>query len=1613
MNRAKESLTGATSFHSKPLSLGVAFGKLAAVLLLALCYSSGLSAQSSVSSVSNLTCANTPTCDHTSCGFNSCGTPAQPPPSGYWGTLQPADPSCSPLPANRDATSFNTNGRGGLFSSSPWAAAVTIRDNIAYVANGYGVTLFDVGTNPAAPAQVGKWNFVQSGEIYTPMRDVSVPVTAAGTTPVVALVGGGQRQGAITIDVSSPTSPREAYWLQNTDLSQVYAATINGHNYGYLAANASGLVVLNLDTARALNACVDASLAHPTCTGVIANILTGGFGFVRGLDHYMVTSSGNSSGFRIYDIANATAPALQVTGLAGAAGSTMGVTMWKANGHYYVAARQAVAVSSQDTLYVYDATCITTGCTSLGSPLSAKVFNETEGTMFVTASASNGTPFLYLSSDSDNQCPPINTVTKEWLLDMTNPAAPNDISPAGYWAWYYQRNPTGFNYVLGRGGEFNGSYFYRAAYSVFDVHKLAGNQAPVAGFTWSPSLIYPGTPVTFTNQSTGGNLSYAWTFEDGSPSTSTQTSPVVSFPAQTSYPANMVVSLGVSNSAGNNTSIQNVAITNPAPAVSSITISPASPLQCQVVTLTANATGAPTLGYSWTIKNVDSQLAPGGTSTVNPFIWDTKANGVPSGSYRPTVTVTNSSNNAVFSPTQPFTLGALPTLALSGSFPATSDAFTDATVQFHVTAAGATEWNWNFGDNANGGPNSDGYTGWTTDPLNGPNPIHTYNAIGRYTVTVQVRNCVNLGPNVSTADTINVTQTTPLIASFAPIQSVCLLGFCVGQVGIPVGFADFSTGAATYDYDWVGDGSNLDTGHTTPVLSHTYTATGTVHPKLTVRRGAESNSFTFTGGISIGAAEPASLRVSGPGTGAISTPYSFAASASNCTLSGNSTWSVSGGTITGSSTGSSVTVAWPIAGTYLVSVSNPGCANTIGSTSILISGGGGGGGGGGGTGPGTGLSANFSFSPSSPAAGATVSFDGSSSTGSPTTINWAFGDGASAATLTTTHAFTAAGTYSVTLTVSKAGTGAGCFAGVCSSQKVATVTVISSGPPPPPPLDGTIQSASCAATIAGEMCTATTGTGVSMNAKETRGTSYTWDFGDGTGGSGSSVDHTWSIEGEYIVKLTVTAPGITTGTGSLPFNVTGPPPPPVQTVLLPWVTEARGVSPQSSDLYVHNPDTIPVDVTLTFLKRGTPEANPPQVTETIQPGATFYAPNVLPNTFNEQNVSGFVSVSAQTNTPPILTAYNTTTQTAAAAAGQSVAGVTLPVAGSKSANPAPIQDLIGLNTNSSMLSTLGLTNPNAASASYRLQFFDNNGNKIGDSGPTLLTLGGFGQRQFQTKDLATLFGVGGAVTNDYRVELDTATPGQLIPFGSNVNNATGGRSYIAPGSTANSKVYILGAINTAAWQTDLLLANASNSAVASTLSFVRVGVGARPSTPVSLLLSPGQTQRVINPVGGNFHVQNAAGVVTINSTSDSSGLFPLIRAETYNNTTVKNQYRGAVGSFTDADAATAGQTQYVVGLRQDANDATTLWLFNPSSAYSDYDVIIKNLDGTVIRTIADVQMPPGRMLQYTPVQLRLGAAGVPNGFTVQINVKAGSVLSAAQVVNNATQAPSYLRGVTR
>ena len=197
--------------------------------------------------------------------------------------------------------------------------------------------------------------------------------------------------------------------------------------------------------------------------------------------------------------------------------------------------------------------------------------------------------------------------------------------------------------------------------------------------------------------------------------------------------------------------------------------------------------------------------------------------------------------------------------------------------------------------------------------------------------------------------------------------------------------------------------------------------------------------------------------------------------------------------------GPTVSHAFPTAGTYSVTLT---LVDTLGRTASLtraytVSAGGR-------------PLANATASPRNPAPGQVVSFNASASTAAAgrriVRWDWTFGDGTSGSGQIVSHAYAQPGGYTAVLTVTD-------DAGRSDSENV-DVTVGSNVP---------------TATFTASPTRPTPGQTVNFNAAaSTPGTgrtivSYTWDFGDGTTGSGVSVSKTggYAALGTYTVTLTV------------------------------------------------------------------------------------------------------------------------------------------------------------------------------------------------------------------------------------------------------------------------------------------------------------------------------------------------------------------------------------------------------------------------------------------------------------------------------------------------------------
>ncbi len=150
--------------------------------------------------------------------------------------------------------------------------------------------------------------------------------------------------------------------------------------------------------------------------------------------------------------------------------------------------------------------------------------------------------------------------------------------------------------------------------------------------------------------------------------------------------------------------------------------------------------------------------------------------------------------------------------------------------------------------------------------------------------------------------------------------------------------------------------------------------------------------------------------------------------------------------------------------------------------------------------------AGFSASASTVSAGSPVSFNASASTepgGSVSSYSWNFGDGATGSGITPSHAYSTAGTYTVTLTVTGDSGNTDTTSNTVTVHGVPTARVSATGSP----IGG--------GTPEGFSGAGSTDTGSTI-------ASYSWNFGDGTFGSGAAVSHQYGRAGTFTATLTVT-----------------------------------------------------------------------------------------------------------------------------------------------------------------------------------------------------------------------------------------------------------------------------------------------------------------------------------------------------------------------------------------------------------------------------------------------------------------------------------------------------------
>jgi gliding motility-associated-like protein len=377
----------------------------------------------------------------------------------------------------------------------------------------------------------------------------------------------------------------------------------------------------------------------------------------------------------------------------------------------------------------------------------------------------------------------------------------------------------------------------------------------------------------------------------------------------------------------------------------------------------------------------------------------------------------------------------------------------------------------NFTDQSTGGA-----TGWRWDLGNGTissqqNPSTTYLTPGLYTVKLIITNAAGKDSLVKT-NYINVLQ--PPQVAFTTSTST------VGCFPLRVQFVDNSvstSGGTITSWEWdFGDG----TTSTAQNPYHVYYNTGNYNVALKVTNS--SGCFTLL-------VKPSFIRASN-GVKADFSPSSPV----NCKPPEAITFTnltTGPGTITykwdfgdgGNSIATNPVHTYTTAGTFnvrLIAESDQGCIDTITKNNSLSIGN---------------FNSNFSFR-DSVCIGDTVKFT-NQSIPVPGSATWYFGDGTTSITANPIKIFSTTGAYTVKLVNNY---------GACVDSSIKTINVISN----PVPNIIVNDSISCRAPFTVNFSNTTAG------AKQ-----WLWDFGDGTISTQQNPSHTYTVEGNYTVKLTV------------------------------------------------------------------------------------------------------------------------------------------------------------------------------------------------------------------------------------------------------------------------------------------------------------------------------------------------------------------------------------------------------------------------------------------------------------------------------------------------------------
>ncbi len=324
--------------------------------------------------------------------------------------------------------------------------------------------------------------------------------------------------------------------------------------------------------------------------------------------------------------------------------------------------------------------------------------------------------------------------------------------------------------------------------SVADTQDVVIIIPPVANFSADTTAGCAPLTVQFSDESTNGATSWYWDFPGGTPATSTDQNPQVTYANQGSYDVTLIAT----NSAGSDTITKaNFIQVNDIPTVG---------FSVNTNGLAAIFTNSSANGSS------DWDFGDGTTSSADNPLHSYDA----PGTYTVILTVSNACGSAA--DTQDVVIIIPPVADFSVD---TTAGCAPLTIQFSDESTnGATSWYWDF-------------PGGTPATSTDQNPQVVYNNAGSFAVTLIASN--GAGSDTVTVDHYIVVQGKPT-ADFSDIVS-----------GLVASFSNLSTNADTYEWDF---DDNMTSTDSDPI--HSYSNPGTYQVRLIASNGCGSDTIFHT-----------------------------------------------------------------------------------------------------------------------------------------------------------------------------------------------------------------------------------------------------------------------------------------------------------------------------------------------------------------------------------------------------------------------------------------------------------------------------------------------------------------------------------------------------------------------------------------------------------------------------------------------------------------------------------------------------------------------------------------------------------------------------------------------